>query len=187
MADNRIFTSALMALLAVTAYEIFVLFRLRRAERAGELLSESFWRINALIELAAPLTLLTAYQVFATEGRVAGLSAPALLVVPVILMLSVLRLKPNYTLVLGAIAAAAHLALALVCIARDRPHASFVPIILTYPVLLLVCGGCAALVARVARLHLREAINETIASEAARQRIAGMEYDLSVAATSSEA
>lgn len=181
MVVNRDFESVLAVLLATCAFEVFVLLRLRQADRRQQLLAESFWRVNALIELAAPLLVLAIFQFFTVEGRMASLSAPVLLVLPLILVLSILRLKPGFTLVLSIIAASGHLALTLWAIAAERPSIHHVPMLLTYPALLMLCGVCCALVAREVRRHVREAINETMASEAARQRIAGMEHDLSIA------
>ena len=97
----------------------------------------------------------------------AALSAPPLLVLPLLVLLSVLRLRPAFTLWTGLAGAAAHGLLALRAYAVDSHDPSTLPVYLSYAVLLAITGAAGALVARRVRGYVETAVRE----EAERKRV----------------
>ena len=149
------------------AYEAWVLLVTTRANADGWLIGETRWRLNAAIETAMAIGLLTISHLLSPRGEVAALSAPPLLVLPLLVLLSVLRLRPAFTLWTGLAGAAAHGLLAGRAYAVSSHDPSTLPVYLSYAVLLAITGTAGALVARRVRGYVESAVRE----EAERKRI----------------
>jgi serine phosphatase RsbU (regulator of sigma subunit) len=181
MSDNHVFLPIVTVIGIVLAYEAILLWNVRRAIRESRLLADWRWVISATVEIGAPLALLTILHLSSAQGEVSALSAPGLLVLAIVILLSILRLRPSFTLWTGLIAGAAHAALVIHAIIDLRPSSHLYPVLFTYSALLTLCGVAASQVAREVKRYVREAVDEAAAGEAARQRIQVMERDLSIA------
>lgn len=181
MSNNSVFIPTIGFIIAVGIYEALMLGNVTRANRESRIIPNWRWILSAAIEVAAPLALLVILHVFSPRGEIAALSAPALLVLPIVILLSILRLRPNFTLWTGLIAAAGHVALVTHAIIDIKPPSNTWPVLYSYGAILALCGIAASLVAREVKRYVREAADEAAANEQARQRIATMERDLSIA------
>jgi len=149
------------------AYEAWVLRVTSRANAEGWLIGETRWRLNAAFETTLAIGLLVISHLLSPRGEVAALSAPPLLVLPLLVLLSVLRLRPAFTLWTGLAGAAAHAVLAVRAYAVDTHDPSTLPVYLSYAVLLAITGAAGALVARRVRGYVEAAVRE----EAERKRV----------------
>jgi serine phosphatase RsbU (regulator of sigma subunit) len=112
---------------------------------------------------------------------VTALSAPALLVLPLVVLLSVLRLRPTFTLWTGLSGAAAHAVLAGRTYAITDADPSTIPVLFSYAVLLAMSGVAGAMVARRVRGYVEAAVREADAHGVARAEIVRVDRDLSMA------
>ncbi|MFN7396672.1 MAG: HD-GYP domain-containing protein [bacterium] len=149
------------------AYESWMLLASRRAIAADRVIAEWRWRLNAAIEVLIAVGLLVILHLLSPRGEVAALSAPALLVLPMVVLLSVLRLRPAFTLWTGLAGAGAHAVLAVRAFAVSGAEESALPVYLSYSVLLAITGVAGAVVARRVRGYVEAAVRE----EAERKRV----------------
>ena len=149
------------------AYEAWVLLVTTRANAAGWLVGETRWRLNVAIESVIAIGLLVISHLLSPRGEVAALSAPPLLVLPLLVLLSVLRLRPAFTLWTGLGGATAHALLAVRAYAVDDHAPSTLPVYFSYAVLLAIIGAAGALVAR----HVRGYVETAVREEAERKRV----------------
>jgi hypothetical protein len=157
-----------LGLLAIgLAYEAWVLLVTTWANAEGWLIGETRWRLNAAFETTLAIGLMVIPHLLSPRGEVAALSAPPLLVLPLLVLLSVLRLRPAFTLWTGLAGAAAHALLAVRAYAVDTHDLSTLPVYLSYAVLLAITGAAGALVARRVRGYVEAAVRE----EAERKRV----------------
>lgn len=183
MAENHIFFSIVFVLLGAVAFETFSVFAMRAANRAGRLIEPWKWRVAAVVELLVPVAILTAMQIWSPRGHVAALSPPALLLFPLVVLLSILHLREAFTLWTGLGAAAAHLGLTIYAIAVSDPPIDLhvYPVLFSYPVVLTLIAVAGALTAREVRGYVREALLEAAAREKSDRRVEMVEHDLNVA------
>lgn len=181
MSSHGVFVASEGVLLGALVFEVFMFARLRRANRAGTLLPAWTGIASVAVELGAPFALLSILHFLSPQGEVSALSAPAILLLPMVVLLSVLRLRPRLTLLTGLGAAGAHLTLIVLAIVDDAPAKSAYAMLFSYPVLLAIFGVAAALVAREVRGYVREALAEADAREVADRRVEMVEHDLEVA------
>lgn len=181
MTDNQVFLPYLGVLVAALAYAGVAWALLRRKIRLGRPIARWKLAIGALVELAVPALLLLILHLWSPRGSYAALSAPALLLFPVTILLSVMRLRPLTTLWLGLGAAAVHAALVLDTIRVGGLDASHYPVLLSYALLLVFTGVAGMLVTRAARRYVAEAVDEAEARERAGMKLAAVERDLEVA------
>lgn len=181
MSDDRVFIPYMAVLAVALGYAIFVALALRGAMRRGVVVP--LWRpmVNAVFEITVPALLLGILHLWSPRGPYAALSAPALLLFPITVLLSVLRLRPITTLWLGLAAALFHAILAMATIRAEKLGPEQYAVLLSYAVLLAVTGFAGMFLTRAVRRYVVEAIEETEARERAGQRLAAMERDLEVA------
>lgn len=181
MAENAVFIPAMTLIIGMLAYEVFARVMIARANRQGRLLEEWKWKANAALELLLALGLLTISQVYSPRGAVAAISAPPILVIPIIVMLSVLRLRPRVTLLTGIFAAAGHAGLTIWAIMSTATPRENQPVLMSYSLLLLLCGVAATLVSMTVRRYVSEAAEEATAREQAKLKLDTMEHELTIA------
>jgi serine phosphatase RsbU (regulator of sigma subunit) len=181
MSLDRVFVPYVGVLAAGLTVQVAMLAPLRRAIRTGSLLPGWVWRAGAVFDLAVPMALLTVVAYESPRGEVAALSGPALLMMPMVVLLSVLRLRPRFTLITGLAAAAFHALLAARAIRIEQVPAAQVPVLFGYGFILALMALAAALVAREMRGHVAAAAEEATAHEQANRHIEAVQHDLSVA------
>lgn len=179
--DHATLRAGVVLFMFGAAYEALFLWRVSAANREARLLADWRWRVNAAVELAIPVAILIIFNLLSPPESGLSLSPPAILIVPAMVMLSVLRLRPRFTLSIGMIAAGAHLALVIRTIVVHPELAPMKPVLVTYSVGLGVTAAAAWLVARAVRRYVVESVEETAAAERSRRRVEAMEQELSIA------
>jgi serine phosphatase RsbU (regulator of sigma subunit) len=141
------------------------------------------WRLGAavLIDLGVPLGILTILHFRSPRGAVAALSGPSLLIIPIVIMLSVLRLRPWYSLCLGLGAAAGHWSLAASSFTDSGVDAGSIPLLMAYGALLALAGGAAAVLSTLVRGYIREAASEAETAARTERELSEIEHDLGIA------
>ncbi len=162
-------------------YELRTLRIVQYANAKGRVIGETCWRVNAVVETVLAVGLLLISHLLSPRGEVAALSAPPVLVVPLVVMLSTLRLRPRFTLWTGMVGAAAHAVLSIRAYAVTDADFSTLPVYLSYAALLAMIGGAGALVAARVRGYVEAAVRETEALALAKEEIVRVDRDLSMA------
>lgn len=181
MSVDAVFIPTVIVLLAGMGYQLVALMMVaRRARRGGSIPT---WQraISVAADLAVPGAALMILQHNSPRGAYAALSAPALLLMPLIILLSILRLRPWFSFWTGVGAAAIHAALVSHAVTTAGIDADHLPLLYTYGLLLLVSGLAAAVVSWRARRYVIEAVEEATVAERAQHAVAVIEQDLRVA------
>src|SRR6185437_10054455 len=181
MTANVAFIPTIGIVIASIAFQLVLLSKLRRANRAMTLLPDMLWRVSTVLDLCVPIAVLGVLEWTSPRGMVTALSGPTLLLLPMVILTSVLRLQPMFTLYTGLGAAAFHWVLAILAICFDRVSPGWYPPLFSYGVILMFTAVAGMLVAREMKRHVRETADEATALEKAEQRIALVNYDLAVA------
>jgi serine phosphatase RsbU (regulator of sigma subunit) len=181
MSDGRVFFPYAGVLAFAIPCQLVLLARLRRANRLGTLLPGWVWRAGAVFDLSVAAALMVIASFLSPRGPVPALSAPPLLLMPMVVLLSVMRMRPDFTLQAGLAAAAIHLLLAArAIVVTGAPHETY-PVYLAYGAILALTALAGWFVAREVRGHVREAAAEAAAHELAERQVFGMRRDLTVA------
>lgn len=181
MAIDAIFYGSLGILSVAILFEIAsIAFCMARGRSAGALPS---WYpyASAVMELAVVVAALSMAQALPPRGHDAALSVPALLGLPLVTMMSILRLKPSVCVAVGMAGAGAHAALTLYAIRAGRIDVHEWPVLLSYALWLAVISLGAALIAQHARRAVAEAVDEAHAAERSQRALALVERDMAVA------
>lgn len=168
--------------LAVTVVSLLALLaNARRCARAGRPLPLWHTLASAAVDLGAPSAALLVLHLHSTRGPYAELAAPVLLVFPVVIVLSILRLRPRVCVAFGALAASAHLALGVSTWLRGQAPEGSLPLLLTYPVLLAITGGAAGFLAGYVRGAIKDAVRDAEAAERSTRALAVVSKELQIA------
>lgn len=181
MSTDAVFFPMVYVLIGGIAFQGFVFLWNRHSQRNGAVGRDGLMRWTLLIDLFVPVALLLILQDHSPRGQYAALSAPSLLLMPIVILLSVLRLRPWLSLGIGLAAALSHAGLVarafhLTSIAQE--HA---PLLYSYAILLALTGLAAAGVSWLARDYVLEAAKEATAAEQASRDKALVERELQVA------
>ena len=110
-----------------------------------------------------------------------ALSEPPLLLLPLVVLMSVLRLRPRLTLYKGLAAALIHLLLAIRAIHVTQSLPEAYPVCFAYSVILALTALIGMAVSRKVRAHVYEAAEEAAAHERVDREVFRMNSDLEVA------
>lgn len=179
MGDERLFYPYAGLLFVAFLAQLALLTWLRRANRVGAFLPGWLWRASAVFDLAVAAGLLMIASFLSPRGPVPALTAPPLLMLPLVVLLSVMRLRPDFTLHAGLTAALVHLLLAIRAVAVT--DAAFDPVYFAYSFVLALIAVAGWFVTRAVRDHVRDAADEAAAHERSQQKVFGMLRDLTVA------
>lgn len=181
MSHDAMFWPTFAVLLLAMALQLALLRTLRLANKTGSVLPQFVWRGGIAFDLVVVMALLLISATASPRGPVPALSAPPLLLLPLVVMLSVLRLRPVFTLVTGLVAAAFHAALVFRAITViDAPRTEYA-VYFAYSAVLACIAVAGMLVATAVRGHVVEASREAGARERADLALEGMRRDLAVA------
>ncbi len=181
MTVDALFYPSVGVILVGIAFQGWMLLEFRRSERAHRVMQGWRWVLGGAVDLAVPLSCLFLLQLHSPRGAYAALSAPVLLLMPIVSVLSILRLRPWFSLLTGVIAGAGHALLVLRAISVEAIDRTHWPLLFTYAVLMVLTGVAAAAVCKQARRYLRETVDEVTAAERTRQALEGVKHDLAVA------
>lgn len=142
-----------------------------------------WWRLlaGAVLDLGTAFSILIILHVNSPRGSYAALSAPAILIIPMVIMLSVLRLRPWYTLALGACAAIGHWLLVADTFKHHEAEIHHLPLLASYGVLILLTGVMGAALSLIVRRYIKEAVSEAEVAERASRSLAELEHELDIA------
>jgi len=181
MAVDAMFHEALLVMVVGLVFQAVMFADATRRRRLG--LACPVWRsvFSAAADLAVPISILVMLQWHSPRGHVAALSAPAVLGLPLVTMLSILRLRPLLSLGTGLVGGLAHAGLVVWVLVRDGiDHAQW-PVLFTYAFLIMLMGVVAADVARRMREHVRSAADEAVTAERTQRALEAVERDLAIA------
>jgi serine phosphatase RsbU (regulator of sigma subunit) len=181
MSANAVFWPTVAVLGAALVSEAVLLRVLRRANRESRLLPNWIWRATAVADLLVPMAQLVIVGVYSPRGSLAALAGPTMLMLAIVVFLSVLRLKPRFTLITGLAAAGFHWALTTRAVWLSGAGEDLMVVYYSYGILLVLVALAATLVAREVRLHVVEAAAESAARERGEQAMATVQRDLAVA------
>lgn len=181
--DNLIFYPGITLIgLALVALALaYVEIRWRR--RTGRTLP--IWRqvISAVLDIAVPFGLMYILHVRSPDGELAALTAPVLLLLPIVILLSVLRLHVGFTIGLGLLAAAGHWLLVADTLRHGHIQTDQLPHLLTYGFALALTGFAGGVLTHLVRGYIQDAVHEAHAAEQSAQQLAGVEKELNIAHT----
>jgi serine phosphatase RsbU (regulator of sigma subunit) len=180
-AVNAIFYPLLFLLLSGIIFQVVAAVNIAGFVRRGQPLPRWRWMTGVVVDLAIPVAALAVIEAFSPTGHAGGLTAPALLVLPMVIMLTILRLRPWVSFLTGLGAAVAHWILVGATILTSEVESHHIPTLLTYGVMLLVTGAIAALISREVRGYVMQAVDEAVAAEQKQRELDAVERDLSVA------
>ncbi len=171
-----------MALLATALiYKLWVFITVKRANAAKALLGDARWHIDAALEVALAIGMLLIVHRLSPLGPTEAIFAPPLLVLPLVVLLSVLRLRPALTLWTGLAGAAAHAGLVLLTHFSTDADPALLPASLAYPLLLALTAVAGSVVAARVRGYVEAAVTDGLALSAAHEEMARVDRDLSMA------
>ncbi len=181
IAQAKVLFPTLGVVLAAMVYEALYLRALMASMRKGALLPQ--WRLDAtaLVELAGPAAVMAILHYWSERGDFFALSAPAIMVFPITILLSVLRLRPSTTLWLGVGAGVFHIILVLDAMRHDQFRSNQSTALFSFGVLLAMTGVAGMVVTRAVRRYVAEAVEEAQAHERAGLKLMAIERDLEVA------
>lgn len=136
---------------------------------------------SVVLDLGAPFGVLLILHLHSPLGGFEALSAPILLMAPIVIMLSVLRLRPLFSLGTGIAAALLHWALVAHALLLHEAPAHTGPLLFSYGVLLIVTGVAAMMLARFVRRSIIEAVEEAEAAQRADLALKTVEKELDIA------
>ena len=163
---------------------------LRRANRQGRLVAPFWWRVAVAVDFATVAGLMAIVATASPRGPFAALTGPVLLMMPLLILTSVLRLQTRFTLFVGLAATAFQLTLTLLAVSgvlrggsstRVSIGREELPVQFAYPFVLLLTACAGAVVTRAVRGHVQEASDEAAAHERAENAMAAVQKDLGVA------
>jgi serine phosphatase RsbU (regulator of sigma subunit) len=181
MTKAEVFVPTTITLVVAIIVELVLYRVLRRANRGGYLLPNWLWRASAVFDLLVPMTMLMISSLFSPRGPIPPLSAPPVWMFTFVIVLSILRLRPKFTLGAGLAAASYHFILALRALAITHQSLDQYPVLLSYSAILALLAIAAMIVAHDVKQHVLEAVAEAKALEEANARVIGFQKDLSVA------
>lgn len=181
MSHDGLFYASIAILVSGLGYQCVVLAMIRRDVARGQTLPRRHWIISVSFDLAMPSALLLTYQLTWSDHAATAVGAPAMLLMPLVSMLSILRLRPWFSLATGVCSALLHAALVSnAMILTEVPH-DHLTVLFSYSFMILLIGGAAAAVALKVRSYVVEAVEEATAAEATQRSMALIEQDLRVA------
>ena len=181
MTANGVFVPTVILLCAGVIYQFVALSIVSRRARDGGAIPDWQRLLSVTVDLAIPGGALLILQLHSPTGAMQALSAPALLFFPLVTMLSILRLRPWFSLGTGLIAALVHIALVIRATRVAEIDAHQLPMLFSYSVLLALFGVAAAVASWLTRRYVIEAVAEATVAERAQRAMASIEQDLRVA------
>ncbi len=146
----------LMVLLVGLAYAALVRLVVQNAEQRGVMLPSHLWTATTVFETLIPTSLLVIRMLYSTLDDVSATHSPSMLYYTILAVVSVLRLRPLLCILGGVLCAAQHAALIGIAVATSNPpvERGLLPLLFSYPVLVLLAWVCAAVVVQ----HIRRSI-----------------------------
>ena len=181
MTTNRVFWPSVTVIGIALLVQALAWRAFRVAERADRLLKSPLASVVIGVDLGVPTTLLAILAWHSPRGPLEAVTAPALLLLPLLTLLSVLRLRPGFTLATGLAGAVFHAVLVLRALAIEGPPIDHYLIYLDYSLMLALMALAGMWVARQARSYVRQVAEETAARHRSALELAAVNRDLAIA------
>lgn len=181
MSVDAAFYSNVAILSAGLVFQVAGLIITSRRAKSGSSIPTYERVFSVLVDLAVPAAGLFMLQLYSPRGVQAALSGPVLLLMPLVIMLSILRLRPWFSLGTGLLAAFIHAALVVRAIQVSDVDKNQYPVLFSYAALLATIGIAAAVVSWLVRRYVIEAVGEATAAERAQREVTMLNQDLQVA------
>ncbi len=181
MRSDGLFFPYLSALLVGIAGQIVLLTFLRKAIRGAFLLPAWLPSLTAFFDLGIVTAVLATAAFRSPRGPIPALSAPPMLLLPLVILMSVLKLRPRLTLAVGLAATLVHALLAARAIEVTSSLLEAYPVYFAYAGILLLTSLIAMVVSNEVKTHVREAADEAVGHERAQQQVTNMRHDLEIA------
>jgi serine phosphatase RsbU (regulator of sigma subunit) len=178
---DRLFVPYITVLIVGIAAQVALLIAVGRANRGGYLLPQRLGHLTALFDIAVACAILVIAAYRSPRGPVPALTGPPLLLIPLVVLMSVLRLRPRLTLAAGLIGASVHLLLTIraIVVSQSLPEAH--PVYLSYTAVLAMTAVIGMVVSREVRAHVVEEAEAAAAHERAQRQVTEMRHDLGIA------
>lgn len=180
MSSDALFASVTVLLGAAIFFEFLCVSMCRNWLRRG-VFPRWYAHGSATLELAVVVGALVLMQAFSPRGTIAALSGPMLLALPLVTVMSILRLRPIVCVGVGFTGAAAHLGMSAYAVGAEDIPPDLVPVLFGYGVMLGLTTVAAALVAMHARRALVESVHDALVADRTERALAVVERDLTVA------
>jgi hypothetical protein len=146
----------LVVLMIGVGYATVVRMVVRRAEQRGVMLPSQLWTATTVLETFIPTTLLGIRMLYSSLDDVTATHSPSMLYYTILAVVSVLRLRPLLCIMGGVLCAIQHATLIGIAVHTSDPpvERGLLPLLFSYPVLVLLAWVCAAIVVQ----HLRRSI-----------------------------
>lgn len=154
------YPARLVVLGTAAVYAVGLLRIVRRADAEDRLLGSRFWVGTTVFESVIPTLNILTLLWYAPIDALDSLAAPAMIVYFLFTIVGVLRLRPSLSLLSAALSAAQHALIVTWVLLDHENRIALFPYYLSFSVLVLVGGGCAALVSREIRKHVHAGLRE---------------------------
>ncbi|MEI7657939.1 MAG: SpoIIE family protein phosphatase [Phycisphaerae bacterium] len=181
MLVNPMFFAAVGTFASALCFQAWVCLDSIHCCRRGRRRFRGSWAIGVAFDVAVPLAYLVFAHLHSPRSTESTLSGPVILCLPLVTMISILRLRPAVSFATGVIAAVGHASLVVWTIIETEMDANKWPLYFSYAIILVLTGIAAAFVASEARAYVGEAVRETLESELQQRELANIERDLSIA------
>lgn len=181
MGTDTVFWPTLAVLTLALCGQLWLWPALRRADGASTRLVSKLARLITAADVGVPLALLTILALHSPRGPLAAASAPELLLLPLLALLSVLRLRPFYTLGIGLVGAFGHAALVWHAALIEHPTADQHTVYFAYSIVLGLIALAGMQVARAVQQYVRHAADEAAERYRIDRELAELQRDLAIA------
>ncbi len=180
-ASDAIFYPTVALLGLGVGYQALAFVLARRHVARGSRLPVSQFIAGIAIDAMVPFGLLLILHFRSPLGDTVSLTSPAIMLYPIVIMLSVLRLRVRLSILVGLLASVGHAILVLDTYRRGHLDVHALPRAMTYGALLAMSGAAAGVLAHFVRAYIREAIQEAENAERSARSLASVEHELGIA------
>lgn len=181
MSVDAVFYLASSLLVFAIAFQGLVVLVANRHLKSGNPVPRWQTMLAVIVDIAVPVAALTVMNVLSPRGSYASISGPSMLGIPLVTMLSILRLKPMISLYTGMGGAAAHAMLVVRTVTAEKIDPDLLPVLFSYSIFLGIIALGAWIIAYRMRENVGEAIAEAVIAERSQRAVTEMEHDLNVA------
>ncbi|MCG3122943.1 MAG: hypothetical protein GIKADHBN_01349 [Phycisphaerales bacterium] len=149
--------------------------------RAGR--SPPVWRgvVSSAVDLAFPLVSLASLELGAGGRRAGGMTAPAVVIVSLVIALTILKLRPAATLASGIVAGLGHWLIVVLAINAGTILPAQAPVFISYGLAFVLVGIACSFAAREVRGYVADAVAEALIAEQKERELAQVSRGLAVA------
>lgn len=178
-ADGMLFWIRPTMVVIAMVYAVWVLRLTRRADREGRVMPSWFWLGTTIVESMLPTVNVIELMTLTTVDPHLAMTSPGMTTYFVIVIISVLRLRPMFSVIGGVSSGVQHAVVVGMVLWREESAAllSMKAFYFSYSVMIALAGVCAGVVSAAIRTHVLAGMREV----ATRAELAEVRHDLDVA------